>query len=129
MQTIANPVVLPLRYNWLYYRLQLILKTDVHINATTEVLAQVYQKRRHFSWNQITCRITSIRPPAFRELTKWNQLQADYTNDWFVPNRGDFAREFCNIYDNRRSLEDILAKFFYKDQPFVTVTTTSTWNK
>jgi hypothetical protein len=33
--------VLPLRYNWLYYRLQQgLLKTDVHINATTEVLAQ-----------------------------------------------------------------------------------------
>jgi N-acetyl-gamma-glutamyl-phosphate reductase len=33
---IANPGCLPLRYNWLYYRLQQrIIKTDVHINATT----------------------------------------------------------------------------------------------
>jgi N-acetyl-gamma-glutamylphosphate reductase len=37
-----------------------LLKTDVHINATTEVLAQesAHQKRRISAGDQITCRIT-----------------------------------------------------------------------
>jgi N-acetyl-gamma-glutamyl-phosphate reductase len=43
-----------------------IIKTDVHINATTEVLAQesAHQKR-HFSWRSNVA-LQSIRPPAFR---------------------------------------------------------------
>jgi N-acetyl-gamma-glutamylphosphate reductase len=37
-----------------------LLKTDVHINATTEVLAQesAHQKRHISAGDQITCRIT-----------------------------------------------------------------------
>jgi hypothetical protein len=51
--------VLPLRYNWLYYRLQQgLLKTD--INATTgSTGAGVSHQKRHISaGDQITCRIT-----------------------------------------------------------------------
>jgi N-acetyl-gamma-glutamyl-phosphate reductase len=58
-----------------------------------------------------------------------NQLQADYTNELiFVPNRGDFSRGiFATLYTTiEENLEDVVAKYeaFYKDQPFVTVTTT-----
>jgi hypothetical protein len=53
--------VLPLRYNWLYYRLQQrIIKTDVHINATTGSTGaeSAHQKRHISAGDQITCRIT-----------------------------------------------------------------------
>ena len=58
-----------------------------------------------------------------------NQLQAAYKNELiFVPNRGDFARGiFATLYTTiEESLEDVVAKYeaFYKDQPFVTITTT-----
>jgi N-acetyl-gamma-glutamyl-phosphate reductase len=58
-----------------------------------------------------------------------NQLQTAYNNELiFVPNRGDFARGiFATLYTTiEESLEDVVAKYqdFYKDQPFITVTTT-----
>jgi N-acetyl-gamma-glutamyl-phosphate reductase len=57
------------------------------------------------------------------------QLQATYRNELiFVSYRGDFARGiFATLYTTiEKSLEDLVAKYqaFYKDQPFVTVTTT-----
>jgi N-acetyl-gamma-glutamylphosphate reductase len=45
--------VLPLRYNWFYYRLQQgLLKTDVHINATTGSTGAGVSpsETTHFSW-------------------------------------------------------------------------------
>jgi N-acetyl-gamma-glutamyl-phosphate reductase len=58
-----------------------------------------------------------------------NQLQTAYNNELiFVPNRGDFPRGiFATLYTTIEvNLEDVVAKYqdFYKDQPFVTVTTT-----
>ena len=58
-----------------------------------------------------------------------NQLQNDFTNELlFIPNRGDFPRGiFATLYTILdKSLEDVVAKYeaFYKNQPFVTVTTT-----
>ena len=59
-----------------------------------------------------------------------NQLQADYSDELiFVPNRGDFTRGiFATLYtESDESLEDLVAKYqdFYKNEPFVTVTTTN----
>jgi N-acetyl-gamma-glutamyl-phosphate reductase len=45
---IANPDVLPAIQLAITACSKGLLKTDVHINATTEVLAQV--SHRHFSW-------------------------------------------------------------------------------
>jgi N-acetyl-gamma-glutamyl-phosphate reductase len=47
----------------------------------------------------------------------------------FIPNRGDFPRGiFATLYTTSdESLENLLAKYqdFYKNEPFVTVTTTN----
>ena len=58
-----------------------------------------------------------------------HQLQDDYKNELlFIPNRGDFPRGiFATLYTTLdESLENVVAKYeaFYKNQPFVTVTTT-----
>jgi N-acetyl-gamma-glutamyl-phosphate reductase len=57
-----------------------------------------------------------------------HQLQSDFTNELlFIPNRGDFPRGiFATLYTTLdENLEDTVAKYeaFYKNQPFVTVTT------
>ena len=59
-----------------------------------------------------------------------HQLQEYFNNELlFIPNRGDFPRGiFATLYTHcEESLEDVVAKYeaFYKNEPFVTVTTTN----
>jgi N-acetyl-gamma-glutamyl-phosphate reductase len=78
-----------------------LLKTDVHINATTGSTAQESAHQKHFSWRSNNMsHYKAFDHQHLEKLTKVNQLQADYTNELiFVPNR---VRNFCNfIYDNR----------------------------
>ncbi|HAT80824.1 MAG TPA: N-acetyl-gamma-glutamyl-phosphate reductase [Flavobacterium sp.] len=134
-QYIANPgcfataiqlALLPLAANGL-------LNEDVHINATTGSTGAgvTPSETTHFSWrNNNMSHYKAFNHQHLGEINQSvNQLQADYQNELiFVPNRGDFARGiFATLYTTiEESLEDILAKYktFYKDQPFVTVTTT-----
>ena len=134
-QYIANPgcfataiqlALLPLASNGL-------LKDDVHINATTGSTGAGVSpsETTHFSWrNNNMSHYKAFNHQHLGEINQSvNQLQATYKNELiFVPNRGDFARGiFATLYTTvDESLEDILAKCedFYKDQPFVTITTT-----
>jgi len=134
-QYIANPgcfataiqlALLPLAANGL-------LNEDVHINATTGSTGAgvTPSETTHFSWrNNNMSHYKAFNHQHLGEINQSvNQLQADYQNELiFVPNRGDFARGiFATLYTTiEESLEDIVAKYkeFYKDQPFVTVTTT-----
>ena len=110
-----------------------LLSTDVHINATTgsSGAGVTPSETNHFSWrlNNMS-HYKAFEHQHLGEINQSvNQLQAAYKNELiFVPNRGDFARGiFATLYTTiEESLEDILAKYetFYKDQPFVTVTTT-----
>jgi N-acetyl-gamma-glutamyl-phosphate reductase len=111
-----------------------LLKTDVHINATTGSTGAGVSpsETTHFSWRSNNMsHYKAFEHQHLGEINQSvNQLQANYTNELiFVPNRGDFARGiFATLYTTiEESLEDILAKYetFYKDQPFVTVTTTN----
>jgi len=134
-QYIANPgcfataiqlALLPLAANGL-------LNDDVHINGTTGSTGAgvTPSETTHFSWrNNNMSHYKTFDHQHLGEINQSvNQLQSDYTNELiFVPNRGDFARGiFATLYTTiDESLEDVLAKYkaFYKDQPFVTVTTT-----
>jgi N-acetyl-gamma-glutamyl-phosphate reductase len=134
-QYIANPgcfataiqlALLPLAANGL-------LNDDVHINATTGSTGAgvTPSETTHFSWrNNNMSHYKAFNHQHLGEINQSvNQLQSDYTNELiFVPNRGDFARGiFATLYTTiEESLEDVVAKYkdFYKDQPFVTVTTT-----
>ena len=134
-QLIANPgcfataiqlALLPLASNG-------ILKDDVHINATTGSTGAgvTPSETTHFSWrNNNMSHYKAFNHQHLGEINQSvNQLQSDYTNELiFIPNRGDFARGiFATLYTTvDESLEDLVVKYqdFYKDQPFVTVTTT-----
>ncbi|MEZ7499515.1 N-acetyl-gamma-glutamyl-phosphate reductase [Flavobacterium sp. Arc3] len=110
-----------------------LLNSDVHINATTGSTGAGVSPSAttHFSWRSNN--MSHYKAFDHQHLGEINQsvnhLQANYTNELiFVPNRGDFSRGiFATLYTTvEESLEDLLAKYqaFYKDQPFVTVTTT-----
>jgi N-acetyl-gamma-glutamyl-phosphate reductase len=111
-----------------------LLKSDVHINATTGSTGAGVSPSAttHFSWRSSNMsHYKAFDHQHLGEINQSvNQLQADYTNELiFVPNRGDFARGiFATLYTTvEESLEDLVAKYevFYKEQPFVTVTTTN----
>jgi N-acetyl-gamma-glutamyl-phosphate reductase len=133
---IANPgcfatsiqlALLPLAANGL-------LNNDVHINATTGSTGAGVSpsETTHFSWRSNNMsHYKAFEHQHLGEINQSiNQLQIDYVNELiFVPNRGDFARGiFATLYTTvEESLEAVLAKYqgFYKDQPFVTITTTN----
>ena len=111
-----------------------LLQNDVHINATTGSTGAGVSpsETTHFSWRSNNMsHYKAFNHQHLGEINQSvNQLQSDYANELiFVPNRGDFARGiFATLYTTvNESLEDIVAKYedFYKDQPFVTVTTTN----
>ena len=134
-QYIANPgcfataiqlALLPLAANGL-------LNDDVHINATTGSTGAgvTPSETTHFSWrNNNMSHYKAFNHQHLGEINQSvNQLQTAYNNELiFVPNRGDFARGiFATLYTTiEENLEDVVAKYqdFYKDQPFITVTTT-----
>jgi N-acetyl-gamma-glutamyl-phosphate reductase len=134
-QYIANPgcfataiqlALLPLAANGL-------LNDDVHINATTGSTGAgvTPSETTHFSWrNNNMSHYKAFNHQHLGEINQSvNQLQTAYNNELiFVPNRGDFPRGiFATLYTTIEvNLEDVVAKYqdFYKDQPFVTVTTT-----
>ena len=110
-----------------------ILNNDVHINATTGSTGAGVSpsETTHFSWRSNN--MSHYKAFSHQHLGEINQsvnqLQLDYKNELiFVPNRGDFARGiFATLYTTiEESLDDIVDKYneFYKDQAFVTVTTT-----
>lgn len=110
------------------------LNTDVHINATTGSTGAGVSpsETTHFSWRSNNMsHYKAFDHQHLGEIKQSiNQLQANYTDELiFIPNRGDFARGiFATLYTSSdESLEDIVAKYetYYKDQPFVTVTTTN----
>jgi N-acetyl-gamma-glutamyl-phosphate reductase len=110
-----------------------LLNNDVHISATTGSTGAGVSpsETTHFSWrsNNIS-HYKAFDHQHLGEINQSvNQLQATYRNELiFVPYRGDFARGiFATLYTTiEKSLEDLVAKYqaFYKDHPFVTVTTT-----
>ena len=110
-----------------------MLTTDVHINATTGSTGAgvTPSETTHFSWrNNNMSHYKAFNHQHLGEINQSvNQLQATYENELiFIPNRGDFARGiFATLYTTvDENLEDVVSKYkaFYKDQPFVTVTTT-----
>ncbi|MEZ7514405.1 N-acetyl-gamma-glutamyl-phosphate reductase [Flavobacterium frigidarium] len=111
-----------------------LLTTDVHINATTGSTGAgvSHSETTHFSWRSNNMsHYKAFDHQHLGEINQSvNQLQASYNDEIiFVPNRGDFARGiFATLYTTvEESLEDLVAKYeaYYKDQPFVTVTTTN----
>lgn len=111
-----------------------LLKNDVHINATTGSTGAGVSlaETSHFSWrNNNMSHYKAFEHQHLGEINQSvNQLQADYSDELiFVPNRGDFTRGiFATLYtDSDESVEDLIAKYedFYKNEPFVTVTTTN----
>ena len=134
-QYIANPgcfataiqlALLPLAANGL-------LNDDVHINATTGSTGAgvTPSETTHFSWrNNNMSHYKAFNHQHLGEINQTvNQLHSAYNKELiFVPNRGDFARGiFATLYTTiEENLEDVVAKYqdFYKDQPFITVTTT-----
>lgn len=111
-----------------------LLKDDVHINATTGSTGAGVSlaETSHFSWrNNNMSHYKAFEHQHLGEINQSvNQLQADYSDELiFVPNRGDFTRGiFATLYTtSEENLEDLVAKYqeFYKNEPFVTVTTTN----
>ncbi|UTN02471.1 N-acetyl-gamma-glutamyl-phosphate reductase [Flavobacterium bizetiae] len=111
-----------------------LLKDDIHINATTGSTGAGVSlaETSHFSWrNNNMSHYKAFEHQHLGEINQSvNQLQEDYSDELiFVPNRGDFTRGiFATLYTtSEESLEDLVAKYqdFYKNEPFVTVTTTN----
>ncbi|WP_366183710.1 N-acetyl-gamma-glutamyl-phosphate reductase [Flavobacterium ovatum] len=111
-----------------------LLSEDVHINATTGSTGAGVglSSTSHFSWrNNNFSHYKAFEHQHLGEINQsLNLLQASYSDELiFVPNRGDFPRGiFATLYTkSEESLEDLVAKYeaFYKDQPFVTVTTSN----
>ncbi|KVV14622.1 N-acetyl-gamma-glutamyl-phosphate reductase [Flavobacterium sp. TAB 87] len=111
-----------------------LLSEDVHINATTGSTGAGVglSATSHFSWrNNNFSHYKAFEHQHLGEINQSiNQLQESYASELiFVPNRGDFPRGiFATLYTkSEESLEDLVEKYeaFYKDQPFVTVTTTN----
>jgi N-acetyl-gamma-glutamyl-phosphate reductase len=110
-----------------------LLNGDVHINATTGSTGAGVglSETSHFSWrNNNMSHYKAFEHQHLGEISEsLHQLQNDFTNELlFIPNRGDFPRGiFATLYTTSdESLENSVAKYeaFYKNQPFVTVTTT-----
>ncbi|MFH6944839.1 N-acetyl-gamma-glutamyl-phosphate reductase [Flavobacterium sp. FlaQc-50] len=111
-----------------------LLKEDVHINATTGSTGAGVglADTSHFSWrNNNMSHYKAFEHQHLGEINQSvTQLQSDFSDELiFVPNRGDFTRGiFATLYtSSQESLEDLVAKYedFYKNEPFVTVTTTN----
>ncbi len=135
-QFIANPgcfataiqlALLPLAKNEM-------LTDAIHINATTGSTGAGVglSETSHFSWrNNNMSHYKAFEHQHLGEISEsLLQLQNDFTNELlFIPNRGDFPRGiFATLYTTcNQNLEDVVTKYkaFYKNQPFVTVTTTS----
>lgn len=133
-QYIANPgcfataiqlALLPLAFDGL-------LIDDVHINATTGSTGAgvSLSETSHFSWrNNNFSHYKAFEHQHLGEISEsLLQLQADLKSELlFIPNRGDFPRGiFATLYTTSRlSLDEVFTKYqnFYKDQPFVTITT------
>ncbi len=134
-QFIANPgcfataiqlALLPLAKNEM-------LTDAIHINATTGSTGAGVglSETSHFSWrNNNMSHYKAFEHQHLGEISEsLLQLQNDFTNELlFIPNRGDFPRGiFATLYTTcNQNLEDVVTKYkaFYKNQPFVTVTTT-----
>lgn len=110
------------------------LNSDVHINATTGSTGAgvSLSETSHFSWrNNNMSHYKAFEHQHLGEIGEsLHQLQEDFKNELlFIPNRGDFPRGiFATLYTHcEESLEDVLVKYeaFYKNEPFVTVTTTN----
>ena len=133
-QYIANPgcfataiqlALLPLAKNQLLTR-------DVHINATTGSTGAGVKPSAttHFSWrNDNMSHYKAFDHQHLGEIRQSIvQLQNTFKDELlFIPNRGDFARGiFMTGYTQiDKSIEEVLQlyKDFYKEEPFVTVTT------
>ena len=111
-----------------------LLNNDVHINATTgSTGAGVgFSETSHFSWrNNNMSHYKAFEHQHLGEISEsLVQLQDDFESELlFIPNRGDFPRGiFATLYTiSDESLEQTVAKYeeFYKNEPFVTVTTTN----
>ncbi|QSB25739.1 N-acetyl-gamma-glutamyl-phosphate reductase [Flavobacterium sp. CLA17] len=111
-----------------------LLNNDVHINATTGSTGAGVglSETAHFSWrNNNMSHYKAFEHQHLGEISEsLVQLQDDFESDLlFIPNRGDFPRGiFATLYTiSDDSLEQLVAKYqdFYKDEPFVTVTTTN----
>jgi len=111
-----------------------LLSSDVHINATTGSTGAgvSLSETSHFSWrNNNMSHYKAFEHQHLGEIGEsLHQLQKDFNNELlFIPNRGDFPRGiFATLYTHcEESLEDVVAKYeaFYKNEPFVTVTTTN----
>lgn len=110
------------------------LHSDVHINATTGSTGAgvSLSETSHFSWrNNNMSHYKAFEHQHLGEIGEsLHQLQEYFNNELlFIPNRGDFPRGiFATLYTHcEESLEDVVAKYeaFYKNEPFVTVTTTN----
>ncbi|WP_125722914.1 N-acetyl-gamma-glutamyl-phosphate reductase [Flavobacterium ustbae] len=111
-----------------------LLNNDVHINATTGSTGAGVglAETSHFSWrNNNFSHYKAFEHQHLGEITEsLVQLQDDFESELlFIPNRGDFPRGiFATLYTKSDdSLETLVAKYeeFYKNEPFVTVTTTN----
>lgn len=111
-----------------------LLNNDVHINATTGSTGAGVglSETSHFSWrNNNFSHYKAFEHQHLGEITEsLVQLQDDFESELlFIPNRGDFPRGiFATLYTKSDdSLETLVAKYeeFYKNEPFVTVTTTN----
>jgi N-acetyl-gamma-glutamyl-phosphate reductase len=111
-----------------------LLNNDVHINATTGSTGAgvSLSETSHFSWrNNNFSHYKAFEHQHLGEIGEsLVQLQDDFDSELlFIPNRGDFPRGiFATLYtlcDD--SLEQLVAKYeeFYKNEPFVTITTTN----
>ncbi|MEO6174353.1 MAG: N-acetyl-gamma-glutamyl-phosphate reductase [Flavobacterium circumlabens] len=111
-----------------------LLNNDVHINATTGSTGAGVglSETAHFSWrNNNMSHYKAFEHQHLGEISEsLVQLQDDFESELlFIPNRGDFPRGiFATLYTiSDDSLEQLVAKYedFYKEEPFVTVTTTN----
>lgn len=111
-----------------------LLNNDVHINATTGSTGAgvSLSETSHFSWrNNNFSHYKAFEHQHLGEIGEsLVQLQNDFESELlFIPNRGDFPRGiFATLYTKSDdSLETLVAKYeeFYKNEPFVTVTTTN----
>jgi N-acetyl-gamma-glutamyl-phosphate reductase len=110
-----------------------LLTNSVHINATTGSTGAgvTPSETTHFSWRSNNMsHYKAFEHQHLGEITESIlQLQNNFDNELlFIPNRGDFARGiFATLYTIiEESLEEIVLQYqtYYKDHPFVTVTTT-----
>ena len=110
------------------------ITTEVHINATTGSTGAGVSpsETSHFSWRNNN--MSHYKAFEHQHLAEINQsiasLQEKFSQELlFIPNRGDFPRGiFATLYTHcTESLEEMVSQYeaFYKDHPFVTITTTN----